>query len=364
MNAPSYRMDHQPDFDRLERVLRREGEPDRVPFYELFTQLTDPVLQRLGLWEDTVDPALPADVRDDRRWRNQVQYSLALGYDYVGVGGRGFAFPLAERAVGKTAHGDRGYLKAAAHMIASRADFERYLWPDLTKVDYTPLDEAAKRMPAGMKGIVGSCGMLEFPMWLLGYEGISYLLFDDEPLVRDVFDAVGSRIVEYLGKCAAHPVVGAIQMGDDMGHKTQTMLAPDVLRKYLFPWHRRLVEAVHAHGKPIILHSCGNLSAVMEDIIDCGWDARHSFEDTIEPVWEAKRRWGNRIAILGGFDMDKITRMTEEQVREHTRLLIDKCAPGGGWALGTGNSVATYVPVDNFLAMIEEGLSHGRRGPD
>jgi len=58
--------------------------------------------------------------------------------------------------------------------------------------------------------------------------------------------------------------------------------------------------------------------------------------------------------------MDKITRMTEPQVREHTRFLIDKCAPGGGWALGTGNSPADYVPVDNFLTMIEEGFLRNR----
>jgi uroporphyrinogen decarboxylase len=120
------------------------------------------------------------------------------------------------------------------------------------------------------------------------------------------------------------------------------------------------VEAVHAHGKPIILHSCGNLAEVMEDIIACGWDARHSFEDQIEPVWEAKARWGKRIALLGGFDMDKLARMTAAEVRAHTRFLIEKCAPGGGWALGTGNSVANYIPVDNFLTMLEEGHRCGR----
>ena len=99
----------------------------------------------------------------------------------------------------------------------------------------------------------------------------------------------------------------------------------------------------------------------MEDIIACGWDARHSFEDAIEPVWEAKARWGGRIALLGGFDMDKLCRMSVREVRRHTRLLIERCAPGGGWALGTGNSVANYVPVENFLAMLGEGLAAGRR---
>jgi uroporphyrinogen decarboxylase len=57
--------------------------------------------------------------------------------------------------------------------------------------------------------------------------------------------------------------------------------------------------------------------------------------------------------------VDKICRMTVPEIRAHTRFLIEKCAPGGGWALGTGNSVANYVPVENFLAMLEEGYAAG-----
>jgi uroporphyrinogen decarboxylase len=129
----------------------------------------------------------------------------------------------------------------------------------------------------------------------------------------------------------------------------------------VFPWHRRLVETVHRHGKPILLHACGNLREVMEDIIGCGWDAKHSFEDAIEPVWEARDRYGDRISLLGGFDMDRLCRMSEGQVREHTRFLLARCGQGGGWALGTGNSVADYVPVGNFLAMLQEGF-RGRNG--
>jgi len=211
-----------------------------------------------------------------------------------------------------------------------------------------------------MKVIAGSAGVLENVMWLLGYEGISYLLADDEPLVRDMFDAVGSRIAALVDLQASYDSVGAIVMGGDMGFKTQTLVSPAVLREYVFPWHKKIVEAAHRHGKPIILHSCGNLTEVMDDIIACGWDAKHSFEDQIQPVWEAKARYGERISLLGGLDMDKIARLPEDEVRRQTRLLIERCAPGGGWALGTGNTVANYIPLNNFLAMLEEGWRVGK----
>ena len=58
--------------------------------------------------------------------------------------------------------------------------------------------------------------------------------------------------------------------------------------------------------------------------------------------------------------MVKLPTMSPDEVRTHTRFLIEKCAPGGGWALGSGNSIPAYVPVQNLLAMLDEGFKAGR----
>jgi len=112
---------------------------------------------------------------------------------------------------------------------------------------------------------------------------------------------------------------------------------------------------------PLFLHSCGNLASVMDDIIEAGVDAKHSFEDQIMPVSEVKRRWGKRISILGGIDVDFLCHATTEQVRGRTLKTLEECAPGGGYALGTGNTVANYIPVKNYLAMLEAGNEFNSR---
>ena len=81
----------------------------------------------------------------------------------------------------------------------------------------------------------------------------------------------------------------------------------------------------------------------------------HSFEDTIKTVEETKRIYGDRIAVLGGIDIDFLCRADEAAVRRRTRTTLDKCQLGGGYCLGTGNSVANYIPLDNYLAMLDEG---------
>jgi uroporphyrinogen decarboxylase len=116
----------------------------------------------------------------------------------------------------------------------------------------------------------------------------------------------------------------------------------------------------HEAGRLYLLHTCGKLDLIMDDLVNTvGIDAKHSFEDTIEDVADAKEKWGSKIALLGGIDMDFICRADEDAIRQRVRKTLDRCGTRG-YCLGTGNSVANYVPVDNYLAMLDEGRRWSR----
>ena len=92
----------------------------------------------------------------------------------------------------------------------------------------------------------------------------------------------------------------------------------------------------------------------MDDLIDyVKIDAKHSNEDVIMPIGEIKAKWGNRIAILGGVDVNYLCTHSTSEIAEYTKRVLDECAEGGGFAIGTGNTVANYIPVDNYLALVE-----------
>lgn len=117
-----------------------------------------------------------------------------------------------------------------------------------------------------------------------------------------------------------------------------------------------MADIAHAAGRPFILHSCGNLKMVYEDIIMCGIDAKHSFEDNILPVSEFKKKYGTRITPLGGLDVDFICRNSKEDIRKYTIKCIEDCFYDGHWALGTGNSLPDFMPVENYITVLETGL--------
>jgi uroporphyrinogen decarboxylase len=156
-------------------------------------------------------------------------------------------------------------------------------------------------------------------------------------------------------KIAAHPAVGAVFYGDDMGFNQGLMMSPKWFREHLIPRQKRIANACKKHGKPFLFHSCGNVEAIMDDLIDVvGIDAKHAFQDNIEPVEKVYERYHGRVAILGGIDVNLLAAGTPEQVRARTRQVLEACAPTGGICIGSGNSVTNYCKIENYYAMVDE----------
>lgn len=347
----------EPDFNRMLKVLRREGEPDRVPFFELFHDL--PII------EAVMGRPVPTDPDEARRYR--IEFHASLGYDHV-VGYHTFGFPGVESLLSEDtaihSRGQRGWQDEHRGPIGNWEDYERYPWPEVADASFEDIEKLEPLLPGNMK-VTATLpgGVLENLCRLMGYERLCYALSEDPDLVQAVVDGIGQRELAVYERLCQYEHVGALWLNDDLGFKTQTMISPADLRKYVFPWHKRLVKYAHAHGKLVMLHACGNLREVIDDLIDdVGIDAKHSFEDIIQPVAEFKRQYGHRVAVLGGIDVHVLAGNDEAQVRAYTRRVTEQCAPGGGWALGSGNSVANYIPVGNFLAMLDEGRKVGVYG--
>ncbi len=347
----------QPDFDRLRRALLRQGELDRVPLLELKAD-NEIVAAVMG-----VDEGLPADQLEQERWtRLLVQFWYELGYDAVRLK-CGLDLSLTKYAANDTAslnRGQRQWQSESEGPIANWADFEAYPWPEASDADFSQIELAGQILPAGMKLLISPYGMLEPLMWLMGFAPFAMALYDSPDLVSAMVERITSIYAPIVDAVLDMDYVGGIFAGDDMGYKTGTMIAPEHLRQYVFPYHKLLAAKAHAKDKIYILHACGDIDEVMDDLIDdVRIDAKHSFEDIIMPVEAFRRQYGDRVGTVGGIDIDFLCRASEDELRARVRHILDVCMPGGGYVLGTGNSVANYVPVRNFLAMVDEGHRWG-----
>jgi len=351
-----------PDCEGFLKCLRREGTPDRVFFGELLVdeEVKAAVAERFGLVDD-LDPGEPFYAQ-----KREIRVKRFLGYDSVRCGLDEIGFSLQWTATADTAglsrEGGREYLDEHRGPITSFDQFEAYPWPDPEKIPDRKLHWYQENLPDDMciAAQSGFAHFAEFLSGLMGYETLCYALFDQ----RELVGAISRRLMEtyqaILRRILQFDRVRVVWGSDDMGFRSGTLISPDDLREFVLPGHKLMAELSHAAGRPYLLHCCGNVEAVMDDLVDdVGIDAFHSFEDTIRTVEETKRRYGHRIALLGGVDVDFLCRSDEEEIRRRVRRTLEACHPGGGYCLGTGNSVANYIPLDNYLAMLDEGRRFG-----
>jgi uroporphyrinogen decarboxylase len=350
-----------PDGEGLLKCMRREGTPQRAHCIELFLdgEIQNRIVQQFGLAKelDSSDPYFD--------YKKRITLQRFLGYDYVMAGVENidisFVVNAAKDTAGLEREGGRGFVDNAHAPIKSWKEFEKYPWPDLANATTKQLEWLEKNLPDDMIVIGGlAAHALEWLSWLMGYETLCYALYEQPDLVKAVHDKI-FEINDFIVKTLLQfDRVRIIWGSDDLGFRTGPLLPPDSLRQYVLPIHKHCAKLTHDAGRLYILHSCGKLELIMGDLIDdVKIDAKHSYEDTIEDVRDLKGSYGKRIALLGGIDVDFLCSSSQEQIRSRVRSTLDTCMPGGGYCLGTGNSVANYIPVENYLAMLDEGRRFG-----
>jgi uroporphyrinogen decarboxylase len=346
-----------PDWEAFISCIRRRGTPRRVHCAELFldAEVQDAVCARyeLAAGLDPADPFYPE--------KRQIALQRFLGYDYVRCGLENVAWTFNETRAEDTASNrradGRAYMDEHRGPITSWEELEAYPWPDFSRAGTRSLEWYQKNLPDDMCLVSGgNSHYAELLQWLMGYETLCYTLFDQPDLVRAIRSRVDELSAQELSVYLQFDRVRCIWGSDDMGFRSGLLLSPADMRELVLSGHRLMAEKTHASGRLYLLHSCGDLSAIREDLISTVQiDAKHSFEDTIESVIDAKRGYGERVALLGGIDVDFLCRSTPDEIRARVRKTVEACQPGGGWCLGTGNTVANYIPLDNYLAMLDAG---------
>lgn len=346
-----------PDVDGLrDWVLRRRPQP-RVHVVELFQDV--PIQQAIadhhGLWAGL-------DLGDQvGAIQAQVRLQSFLGYDMVRIQPRvpmGFFRTTVDDTAGLgtgLSKGGRSWADEHRGPIDSWESFERFPWPSIRDYDFSGFEWAERNLPDGMGVYTLTAHILEHTTWLMGYETLCYKLYDEPDLVQAVFRRVGELSDAYSAAVCDFERLAVLWGSDDMGFRGGTLISAQTLIDWALPWHASSARIAHDHGKMYWLHSCGDLEEIMPTLVEIGVDARHSWEDVILPVEQAIGRHGDRMGILGGIDVDFLCRADEEAIRCRVRGVLQQGLAAGAYCLGSGNSVANYIPVENYLVMLDEG---------
>jgi uroporphyrinogen decarboxylase len=250
--------------------------------------------------------------------------------------------------------------------------------------DWAKLDEFIEKLPDPEKDSRFDKLVLEaeaarakdryitFGWWNLFFErpwqirGMSTLLMDyyiypEE--IHKLHDALCNVYEGYLKRAIRDFQPDGFWTSDDLGHQTQPFMRPTTFHEFLFPYYERIGNVLKPHNIHWWLHSCGNNTPLMDDLIEAGVTVFHPVQKGTMDELAVARDYGDRITFLAGIDVQHILQeSTPDEVQDEVRLLIDTFdRPDGGMCIAAGNGIVAGTPFENIEAFLDEAIEYGAK---
>ena len=340
---------HSPDFNRIETTLHHQ-EPDRVPLVEMLVDY--PIMSQY----------LGREITDDDV-AGQVEFWTEAGYDFVpltvGIMRPGgitkdsqISKVIENYFLNNGPEKDDAWNIWAKPRIHTESDLETFPWNALANINVDHFYEAQEYLPAGMK-IMALSGKIFTSSWMLmGFENLCLNLGQKPAFVQHVMDSVARIQLLGLKRIAEIPSVAGVWAVDDLAFGSGPILNPATYRKYLFPWYEEFGHVCRQNDLYFFFHTDGVIWEILEDLIGLGIDAIHPIDPTCLHIEEVKEKVCGRVAVIGNISNQILEEGTPEEVSSLVKHRLKSIAPGGGYLLGSGNTVPDWAKIENYRAMV------------
>lgn len=232
-------------------------------------------------------------------------------------------------------------------------DADAYVKPDIRKVDPTLIRRCAQESDLFvMAQIGGPVSMLDEMFDMEDY--MVYCMTNPDEIIR-----ITEKVIAYeIEKAKLFIDNGAdgILMADDLAFNSGTLLPPRMMERLVFPYYKQIVREIKAYRDvPVFAHSDGNLNAIVEKYVECGFDGLQSLQPSAGmDIARLKEDYGDQLCLWGNLDLDQLMCFgTPDEVREATKRTMDIAYRRGGFILSTCNTMIDAIPTENVWAMIE-----------
>jgi uroporphyrinogen decarboxylase len=335
-----------PDKNRILAAFSRE-KSDRVPTFEVLVD------------EPTVSHVLGREVPGGHTLANidpsdYLEFAKHIGQDVIGMCFYDNPFHYIDES---------GNARKLDFPIKSRADLDRLLPVNDSHMEhlFTLLrryEDVVKGTNVGLFALTASFFTDAYNS-IFGFDNFMYTLYDDLDLIDEILERLTVYFVAQVKRLMEYDLT-FLYIGDDIAHKSTTLIDPDVMRSIWLPRMRRIMAPAVEKGLPILFHSDGNIYEMIPDILDLGISALNPIEPYGMDILEVKRNFGKHLTLVGNLDVGaSLSSGTPEDVRSDAEQLIDAVGRDGGLVLASSHSITRNVKPENFLAMIDTAQTYG-----
>jgi uroporphyrinogen decarboxylase len=186
--------------------------------------------------------------------------------------------------------------------------------------------------------------------------GMENLLIDfsvNADFVHDLMRVLCDFNLSIMKNLKSFPIDG-IYFGDDWGSQKALLMSPSMWRQFIKPYVTQMYEEAHRRGYEVFIHSCGQITPILDDLIDIGLNVFNPFQPEVMDVPDVMRRYASRLAFYGSLSIQKTLPWgSEDQVREEVRQRLSLARAFGGLIISPSHDMPRDIPLANIMAMLE-----------
>lgn len=237
--------------------------------------------------------------------------------------------------------------------VLPEPDLGNYQFPDpLDDRFFNDIPDKLDRQPDVYRVFCLGFSLFERAWTLRGIESL-YMDFIEHPrFVHELFDAIAEYNIAQVRRALSFDI-DAVYFGDDWGQQQGLLMGYPTWKKFIFPVLRRIYGVVTEAGKKVIIHSCGDIDELFDDLISIGVSCFNPFQPEVMDVHALLQSYRGRLAFWGGLSTQRtLPYGSPDDVRKETQGLIDR-GSAGGLILSPAHAVEGDVSLENMLAFIE-----------
>lgn len=214
-----------------------------------------------------------------------------------------------------------------------------------------------ERQPDRFRVFYIGFSLFERAWTLRGMENLLLDFIDHPAFVHELLGAIADHNLAQVREALTYDI-DAVYFGDDWGQQHGLIMGKPWWDEFIKPHLRRMYGFVRAAGKFQMIHSCGDVDELFDDLVDLGLNCFNPFQPEVMDTAALLAKYRGRLAFHGGLSTQRILpHGTKAEVRAESRRLLDLGA-AGGYIFAPSHAVEGDVPLANILAFLDEVRAH------
>lgn len=237
--------------------------------------------------------------------------------------------------------------------VLPQPTLQGYQFPDpLAERFFADIPQQIERFGDRFRVFQVGFSLYERAWTLRGWENLAMDFHDHPAFVHELLNTIADWNIAQIGGALKHDIDG-VYFGDDWGMQRGLQMGPALWREFIYPVLQRMYGFVRKESKYVIIHSCGDVDELFDDLIAIGLNCFNPFQPEVMDVDALLRKYRGRLAFHGGLSTQKtLPYGSAEDVRRETRRLLE-LGREGGYIFAPAHAVEGDVPLENMLAFIE-----------